>query len=121
MTKLYIPSLKDKIRLRQPWTFPIDNSDSRGAAWRVHYGDTVYDFGPASRLLNFTLEEGTVLEFKRYHMSSQAKKDHIDVTIFASPRRDLMPRNRGGTSSQVKFTVKSAHLDGLEYERMELP
>jgi uncharacterized protein YkvS len=127
MTQLYIPPLKSKLRLLASWKIVIadcvnayGNTNVRDAAWRINNPGVVWDYKAAERMTEFVLEEGTVIEFKRYHLSSQAKMDAIKLTIFASPRRDLMPKNRGGTSTQVEFEVPVKVLNGLQYEETEL-
>lgn len=127
MPELYIPPLKSKLRLLAPWTFVIKecenaygNAQVFDAAWRINNPGRAWDYKAAQAMLDFTLEEGTVIEFKRYHLSSQAKMDAVKLTIFASPRRDLMPKNRGGTSTQVEFEVPVRVLNGLQYEETDL-
>jgi len=121
--KLYIPQLKDKIRLTAPLTVThaecegaYGGSPNQGAGWRITRGDVPWDYYVATNDKDFTLEEGTVLEFRRYYVSVQAKTNDIEVSIFASPRADLTPKKNGGTGTMVKLVLPTHVLNRIEYE-----
>lgn len=125
--KLYIPQLKDKIRLTAPLTVTHEEcasgyggSVNQQAGWRITRGDQPWDYAVALGDKDFTLEEGTVLEFRRYHVSAYAKTNDVEVGIFASPRADLTPRKQGGTGKLVKLVLPTHVLNRVEYEVVEL-
>lgn len=125
--KLYIPQLKDKIRLTAPLVITHEecknaygNTPNQGAGWRITRGDAPWNWQDASQEKDFTLEEGTVLEFRRYYVSVQAKTNDIEVGIFASPRADLTPRKNGGTGTLVKLVLPTHVLNRIEYEVLDI-
>lgn len=123
MAQLYIPQLNDKIRLTAPLVVTHEEcanayggSPNQGAGWRITRGDAPWDWRQAKDDKDFTLEAGTVLEFRRYYVSVQAKANDVEVAIFAHPRRDLTPKKNGGTGSMVKLVLPTHVLNRIEYE-----
>lgn len=125
--KLYIPQLKDKIRLTTPLVIThaecetaYGGSPNKGAGWRITRGDQPWDWKLARNDTEFTLVAGTVLEFRRYFVSVQAKANDIEVSIFASPRPDLTPKKNGGTGQMIKLVLPTHVLNRIEYEPLEV-
>jgi hypothetical protein len=122
MTQLYIPALKDRIRLLEPLFVEVTEDSVWGlhsTAWAIERPGEPWNYLASKTLPGFTLEAGTVLEFKRYFISTHAKEDRVKVVIFASPRRDLFPRSRGGTGQTIDMDLSVAVLNRIEYEKME--
>lgn len=124
MTQLYIPLLKDCLRLIQPLVVPLDPvalyCENRYAGWRVNYGDAPWDHVTAKGMVNFELEVGTVLQVRRYFVSLQAKTNDVEMHILASPRRDLMMKKHGGTGKIVKLNLPLEIMNTSHYEKVTL-
>lgn len=122
--KLYIPKLKDCLRLTAPLTVPLDGGRF-SAPWhladRIVHGDLPWDYVRAHAVTSFTLVEGTVLQFKRYFVSSHAQSDRVTVAIFAHPERHLTPKKSGGTANMrdLEFDLSLDLLNQIEYEKVE--
>jgi hypothetical protein len=122
--KLYIPEIGDKIRLTVPLVLNAAElnmnygAHNHDAFWRIVEGDRPWDYKAAEALLTATLEEGTVLAFRRYFVSVHAKTNDVEISIFAHPRRDLTPRKQGGTGQMVKLVLPLNVLNRIEYEEL---
>jgi len=120
--KLYIPSIGDCVRLTQDVVIPMPldtHTPSRWAVFPIVYPDGEWhrDYKLAEQITDFTLVKGTVLQFKRYFISSNARADSVDVSIFASPRIDLTPRKQGGKAPrQIRFTLTTKQISLIDYE-----
>lgn len=120
--KLYIPSIGDCVRLTQDVVIPLPvdtHVPSRYHIFPIVYPDGEWqkDFKRAQAITSFTLVKGTVLQFKRYFISSNAKTDTVDVVIYASPRVDLTPRKQGGRAPrQFRLTLTTKQISLIDYE-----
>ena len=125
--KLYIPKLKDCIRLtaplyvskdaRRPW----NNGHATVAHQIAHPGER-WNWSQSQALTGFLLVEGTVLQFKRYFISAHAQEDRVTVCIFAHPDRRLTPKKNGGLGnmSDLTFDLSLDVLNNIEFEKVEI-
>jgi len=125
MTQLYIPQLGDLIRLTAPLTISIaetnnawGNNPNDNSFWRIVNVDEPWDYQRSRFITDATLEIGTVLAFRRYHVSVHAKTNDVEVSIFVSPRPDLTPKKNGGKGTMVKLVLPTAVLNRIEYEKV---
>lgn len=124
MTQLYIPQLGDLIRLTQPFTFTVIETNNKwgnnvndNSIWRIEWPGEEWT-RRVPQPTQCTLDEGTVLQFRRYHVSVHARTDDVEVAIFAAPRRDLTPKRQGGTGLMLKLVLPTAVLNRIEYEKV---
>lgn len=122
MTQLYIPLLKDCLRLTQPLVVPLTPGtvycENRYAGWRVNHGEAPCNHAVAQGMVSFELEAGTVLQVRRYFVSVQARRNEVQMHILASPRRDLMMRKYGGTGTIVKLELPLELMNTIHYEKV---
>lgn len=125
--KLYIPQLKDCIRLTEDLRIThaecetaYGGSPNQAAGWRITRGNQPWDWREAEKDKDFVLVAGTVLQFRRYFVSVQAKTNDVEVVIYASPRTDLTPRKNGGTGQTVKLVLPTHVLNRIEYEKVDV-
>lgn len=120
--KLYIPSIGDCVRLTQDVVIPVPfgtHTPNRYNIFQIVYPDAIWaqDHRLSETISSFTLVKGTVLQFKRYFISANAKTDTVDVAIYASPRADLTVRKNGGRAKrQVRFTLTTKQISLIDYE-----
>jgi hypothetical protein len=124
MTQLYIPQIGDKLRLIEPLVL---NASELNMTWGNHNRPTLFaithpgeawDWSKGKHITSAELEVGTVLAFRRYHVSVHAKTNDVEVSIFAAPRRDLTPKKQGGTSLMLKLVLPIEILNRVHYERL---
>jgi hypothetical protein len=126
MPRLYIPSLKDKIRLTAPLVImrgppdPYYQYRHFSLMWAIEYPGVPYNWQMTEKLSSATLVEGTVLEFKRYFISAHAKENRVTLNIWAHPRRDLTPKKQGGTATTWQLDLPVEVLNTIEYERVDV-
>lgn len=124
MTQLYLPLIGDLIRLTEPLELdPAElnlnyGSDNMPTLFRINHPEEEFSYQWRSKLTKAVLEAGTVLAFRRYFVSVHAKTNDVQVSIFASPRRDLTPKKNGGTGLMAKLTLPLAVLNRIEYEKV---
>lgn len=123
MPQLFIPPLKAKIRLTAPLCFTraevlnqYNNIPQEHVLWQIMRPGEPWDYRKVQLITDFELEEGTVLEFKRYFLSTNARENRIDVNIWAHPRRDLTPKKQGGTSNTLTLELPVEVMNRIEYE-----
>lgn len=112
-SKVWIPTIGDKIKLTADWTFKVTpeyrNADlSPGERW-------AYDKLPD----NFTIPADTVLKIERIYIRG-AYRDYDSVTfrVQQCPRRPEMTSKKfGGTSTgSVRFFAKLTDVNNIEAE-----
>ena len=122
--KLYIPNIRDKLRLTTALIVSAGEVNlqyyDREDWFRIAHPDEPWDYAKAQRVAQIELEIGTVLAIRRYHVSIHAKTNDVQMSIFASPRRDLTPKANGGTGKMVKLTFPIEVMNRIEYERLEV-
>jgi hypothetical protein len=121
MTRLFIPPLGSKLRLLKPLVLDIqllpNVFENRGAGHAIAYPGEPYDWERAMQTQQVTLEEGTVLNFKRYFISSHAKTNDIAVSIWAHPDPRLCPKAQGGRAPRALDLVLTTQvINQIEYE-----
>lgn len=126
MTKLYIPRLRDRLKITADWTFPV-YLEHRNEALIAHMG---YGYGTAERDIflqrldkekgtwyyrgdqklpkPFTMPAGTVLSVDRIYMRN-GYRDYDSVTF-----RCKLPHGKKQVS--VRFWAKLDDVNGLEFE-----
>jgi len=126
MTQLYIPQIGDLIRLTAPLTISIaetnnawGNNVNDNSFWRINHADQPWDYQQSRFITDATLEVGTVLAFRRYHVSVHAKTNDVEVSIFAAPRADLTPKKNGGRGLMLKLVLPTSVLNRIEYEKVD--
>lgn len=124
--RLYIPNVGDLIRVTDDVTITVHSDDRHvsvpdmHAIWQLTHGEAPWDYNLAKEIKDFTLVKGTVLKFKRLFVSSHARTNAIEVSIFAHPEDILTPRAQGGKAKRtITFTMTTHQLNLLDYERVD--
>jgi len=124
--KLYIPQIKDKLRLTAPLVLNAHElnmswgNDNSSTMFAINFPDEPWDFKRGEAIVSSVLEPGTVLAIRRYHVSVHAKTNDVQVSIFAAPRRDLTPRAQGGTGVMRKLVLPIEVMNKIEYEVLDV-
>lgn len=124
--KLYIPQIKDKLRLTTPLVLNADElnmswgNDNRPTMFAINFPGEAWDYSRGTTIKSAVLEPGTVLAIRRYFVSVHAKTNDVQVSIFAHPRRDLTPKAQGGTSLMRKLVLPIEIMNRIEYEKLDV-
>ena len=126
MAQLYIPKLKDKLRLTVPLVLNADElnmdygSDNRPTMYAINFPGEAWNWQKSDKMVSAELEIGTVLAVRRYHVSVHAKTNDVQVSIFAHPRHDLTPRAQGGASKMLKLVLPIEVMNRIHYEKLDV-
>jgi hypothetical protein len=114
--KLYIPSLGDHLRLTAPWTFELHHeyrNETMFALQGIELKDGYFDATPPAQV---TLPAGSELGIDRIYIRRGAREyDSITFNLLGAKLQD---KKRYGTKARVRFWVKLACANQIEFESL---
>lgn len=127
--KLWIPTIGDRIRLLEDWTFPVTRESRNGDLISIvdpdgghyHWAHPTHSKVAGA----FTIPAQTVLKIDRVYIrgsSGDAREfDSVTFRVHECPaRRDLTSRKFGGTGSvAVRFFAKLSDVNLIEAEPVD--
>lgn len=123
---LFVPPLGTRIRLTEPWTFPLYQESRNYDAWFLFANEEIDRWNWSRRDSNIpttvTLEVGTVLNIERIYIRSGASGfDSITFRVIDGPNKKLLPKKAGGTAGvKCRFWAKLADInDKIVFEEVK--
>lgn len=117
---MFIPTIGTRLTVNQPWTFDLypeyRNHNLRHAVGIINDGASKWVRSNDQKEESVTLPTGTVLVVDRVYV--RKGMSNFDSVTFNIPKKDnpeLFANFPNKPSGQVRFWVKLADLDGLDF------